>query len=492
VFLKEEWRITKATISKFIFVSSLLLVFPSADFAQESWKFIVTCDSRDYDTGFNLTIVSELANEIVSHDVDFVLYPGDIVTNNSPFGPVAFETLLQAWVETLKPVYDAGIAVYPCRGNHELCDVWNSYPFPGTSPDPNDNNMLRWLNVFGNDSYPQQKLPDNGPANEKYMTYSVTHKNAFIVVLDQYAGIRHDFHHRINQKWLDDQLAANIKPHIFIAGHESAFRTLHTDCLDNFPAERDAFWASIKNAGGLTYFCGHDHYYDHSYVDDGDGNPDNNIHQLIVATAGASLYTWSPPYNGNNSSYDVEQIYHSRQYGYLLVEVDELNVTLTWIERNSYDLNIPGIYEPNNTWSYTANPKPILLQPNGGENLRTADTYTITWKTPEGVDIDNVLIGYSLDNGQTWQKIISWPNSGSYEWNSIPATNSNECLIRISDFQNPLASDISNETFSIFQCPTPLVGDLNKDCYVDFLDFAILAENWLKYANPLDPKCNEQ
>ena len=281
MFVKEGWGIKKINPKKFFFTILCLAALYSTSFAQEPWKFIVTCDSRGSNNGINQIILNELVTEIKSQGVDFVMFSGDLVSGHSVRDPALFEAQLRAWVEVMTPVYDAGIPVYVCRGNHELGDVWSSYPHPGTNPDPNDNNMLRWLNVFGNDSFPKQKLPGNGPATEKFFTYSATHKNAFIVMLDNYAGTRHDFNHKINQQWLDNQLEANTKPHIFLAGHEQAFRALHTDCLDYFPAQRDAFWAAIKNAGGRTYFCGHDHFYDHARVDDGDGNPDNDIHQFF-------------------------------------------------------------------------------------------------------------------------------------------------------------------------------------------------------------------
>ena len=408
------------------------------------------------------------------------MFPGDLVTGYSVQEPVIFEFQLRVWVEIMKPVYDADIPVYVSRGNHELGDVWINYPHPGTSPDPNDNNILRWLNVFGNDSYPKQKLPENGPADEKFTTYSVTHKNAFITMLDNYVGTRHDFQHKVKQEWLDNQLAANTKPHIFLAGHEQAFRALHTDCLDYFPAERDAFWTAIKNSGGRTYFCGHDHFYDHARVDDGDGNPNNDIHQFIIGTAGAPPYTWSPPYAGNNSIYTLEQWNHAKGYGYVLVEIDGLNVTLTWIERHSNNLDKPGIYEPNEVWSYTVTPKPIVLSPNGGENIAAAGNYTISWKIIEGTTTDYVIIEYSLDNGSTWQEIDSSSNTGWYEWDSLPFINSNSCLVRISDLNDKLISDTSDNVFSISKCRVKLKADLNGDCNVDIIDFAILADYWLK------------
>ncbi len=432
--------------------------------------------------------MGELVTEILSQGADFILFPGDLVSGYASIGPAGFEAELWTWVDKMKPVYNAGIGVYVSRGNHELMDTWNRSIWPDI--DPYDNHTTRWLNVFGSDLYPEQILPDNGPESEKYMTYAVTHKNAFIVSLDQYAGINHDTVHMVDQEWLDDQLAANTTPHIFITGHEAAFRAMHTDCLDNQPAQRDAFWASIRNAGGRTYFTGHDHFYDHARIDDGDGNPDNDIHQYIIGTGGARPYTWSPPYSGNNSYYTVEQLDHAENYGYVLVEVDGLNVTLTWMERHTNNLGIPGIYQPNGIWSYAVSPRSIVLSPNGGENLAAASSYTITWKTQQGANLDTVTIEYSTDNGQNFQAVETVVNTGSYTWDPLPIAESNQCLIRIGDPLDIAISDTSDEIFTIYQCRKQLKGDLNGDCYVNFLDIVILAGDWLECGNPFDVSCD--
>ena len=105
---------------------------------------------------------------------------------------------------------------------------------------------------------------------------------------------------------------------------------------------RDAFWTSLKNAGCRVYACGHDHFYDHAVVDDGDGNPDNNISQYIVGTGGAPIYSFSPPYNDTNTSYTVEQYHHAEKYGYVLVEVSDSDVKLIWFERDA----VTGEYLP--------------------------------------------------------------------------------------------------------------------------------------------------
>jgi 3',5'-cyclic AMP phosphodiesterase CpdA len=303
---------------RLVYISLFLAVVSLAGCAEPRWKFIVTGDSRDGDNGVNTTILSELAAEVVKRRVDLVLLSGDLV--NGYVDQTVLESQLNTWRNTMQPVYDAGIGVYAVRGNHDVGEP------PG---------VAAWNNVLG-------YFPDNGPAGEKNLTYSVTHKNALIISLDQYIRLR-----RVNQAWLDAQLAANTKPHIFVFGHEPAFKSSHEACLDDYVAERDALWASIEKASGRTYFCGHDHFYNHAQVDD-DGDPSNDIHQYIVGTAGAPLRGWSGDYDGDNNDYTVENIYYSKKYGYVLVEISGLDVTLTWIERID-----AGKYKAKEVWSYT-------------------------------------------------------------------------------------------------------------------------------------------
>ena len=86
----------------------------------------------------------------------------------------------------------------------------------------------------------------------------------------------------------------------------------------------------------------------------------------------------------------------------------------------------------------------------------------------------------TVDGGKTWKEIGQSPNTGWYEWDSLPHISSNECLIRISDSNDKLITDTSDNVFSISKCRSKLKADLNGDCNVDILDFAILADYWLK------------
>jgi hypothetical protein len=475
------------------FALSLCLAASVAGPAAERWRFIMTCDSRgSVLTGINEEILVEMVDEILRWDVDFVLFAGDLVYG-ARVAPEWFEDQLWHWVYATQRLYDAGIAVYVCRGNHEVGDAWDIDW--GIFPDPADNYALRWLNVFGSDAHPESRLPGNGPAGEKYMTYSVVHKNALIVALDQYAGMKHRLAHSLNQPWLDAQLEHNVKPHVFVFGHEPAFQALHPDGLGYHPEQRDIFWHSLKMAGARLYFCGHDHFYDHAVVDDGDDDPNNDIHQYIVGSAGATPYNWTPPYAGDNGAFEVSQIYHAEHYGYVVVEVNDLDVTLTWMERQDDDLpylddvHPPAVYRATEVWRYRASTNPMILQPNGGERVFAGRPYTIRWRTLEDTQTQRVLLEYSLDNGVAWARIDEVDNTGVYEW-TPPVANSGACLLRLQDVHNPALRDTSDSPFAILTCQRQLAADVNGDCRVDFADLAILAAEWLACADPLDPACH--
>jgi hypothetical protein len=415
--------------------------------AGERWRFVITCDSRgSVTTGINGPILSEMVRETLRWDAEFLLFAGDLV-HGLAIPPARFETQLWNWVTAVRPLYDAGVAVYVCRGNHEVGDAWRVDP--NGPPPPPDNYALRWLNVFGSEKYPELRLPDNGAEGEKYMSYTVAHRNVLVVALDQYAGIWHRPVHFVNQSWLDSQLEVCTKPHVFVFGHEPAFRTYHQDCLDALPDRRDAFWCSLQRAGARVYTCGHDHFYDHARIDDGDADPNNDTHQLIVATAGAPSYSWIPPYRGDNGPFYPWQLYHVEQrWGYVVVEIDGLNATTTWMERQNNTASQPGVYAPKFTWSYTARVGPVVVWPNGGEQIAAGRPYTIRWRVVEGRKVLRIAIEHSLDAGATWLPTAEVANTGAHEW-LVPPVPSNACLIRISDANDPSCHDTSNEPFAI-------------------------------------------
>ncbi len=285
---------------------------------EKTVRFIVMGDSRGSfgDTAsINEKILAEMADAVLDEDVDFVFFTGDLVWGYASKGTL--QEQLRAWLSIMQPVYDAGIPVYTIRGNHEMAQDTAS----GGA----------WNEVFTG----PYALPVNGPDGEKGLTYSFTYKNIFVAALDNYVN-----EHRVNQTWLDAQLAANEQPHVFVVGHEPAFKAYHEDCLDDYPAQRDVFWESIKAAGGRVYLTGHDHFYDHIRLDNGDGMPGNDLHQIIVGGSGATLYE-DPEYDGDNSLWTPKQVYHEQAFGYVLVEVRGKLVKTIWKHRTE-----PGVYRP--------------------------------------------------------------------------------------------------------------------------------------------------
>ena len=295
-----------------------------------AWRFALVGDTHVPAS----TVLGEMATAMVVDGVKLALFAGDIAQSGASASASTFAAQLVAWKALVGPLYAAGIGVYPIRGNHEndarqSVDTWNA-AFSG-----------------------RYQLPANGPTGETNLSYSFTYKNALFVGLDEYVNT-----HRVNQPWLDQQFAANqTRPHVFVFGHEPAFKVFHEDNLDNFVAERDTFWKSLARSGARTYLSGHDHFFDAARMDDGDGNPNNDIYQVVVGTGGGDLFD-RHNYGGANSSYTPAQLAHSMANGYLLVELSgatdtDLKVTLTFKQRT---VGASGVvsYVPSYSFGYTA------------------------------------------------------------------------------------------------------------------------------------------
>ncbi len=316
---------------RLVFAALALLTLPSA-FA-EKWSFVVSGDGRS-DTkharpedknGVNVVITGEIAQATMNEKARFLVWTGDLVGGSK--GQEDFEKELLTWRGVMQPLYTAGIGVYPVRGNHEThCPQ----------------GVAVWNKVFSG----MYALPQNGPSSEKNLTFYVESGPVLLVGLDEYSTPKP----AINQSWLDETLAAHKKPFIFSAGHEAAFMDgHHTDVLDADPPKRDAFWNSLIKAGARTFFAGHDHLYDHMLITREGSNPGPELHQFVAGTAGAPFYA-PGPYAGVNTGWNISRVKAIGQtYGYLLVEVDDTEVTITFKGRTA-----PGVYVPMDSFRYSA------------------------------------------------------------------------------------------------------------------------------------------
>jgi len=313
-----------------IVVLSAQLLLPAAwAQVQSSWKFAVLCDTRgDSDpvnldkSGVNESVVNSAARDIVKEGAELVIVPGDMVNGwyriNTPYA-----SQFATWRKAMAPVYDAGIKVYPVRGNHEdgpFADP-GKYPWPPNTAATPKSLPIPELRAAFLAAFPDAWLPSNGPAGSERYTYSFVHKNAFFIGLDQYI-----ISFRVDQPWLDEQLKKNKEPHTFVYGHAPAFRVNHTDSLASYPRERDVFWNSLGKAGVRLYFSGHDHLYNRAHIKDEAGQ---SIYQVLLGSGGAPFAKWEPRAYAEGDRI-VNDYHDEAHYGYGLVTVNGPKVVMEW------------------------------------------------------------------------------------------------------------------------------------------------------------------
>lgn len=268
----------------------------------KQFRFVVLSDTHvteDSDT------ITEMIPFILRDGAELVLHCGDLLQGGKRATAETLRAEFGLWKEYFKPLIDKGVKIYAVRGNHEedAADniaVWNEF-FSGTL-----------------------QLPQNGSDREKNLSYSFTHNDVLFVGLDTYVDV-----HKVNLSWLDKQLSESKSQHKFVFGHEAAFKVFHADCLDDYVDSRDLFWESMTNNGVKAYFCGHDHFYDATLIDNGDRQPDNDVYQLVVGGGGGWLMS-KYNHNGENSYFTPKAVEHRQEHGYLLVEIDGSQVTMTW------------------------------------------------------------------------------------------------------------------------------------------------------------------
>ena len=280
--------------------------------------FCVAGDSRGTElkhaAPINKNVLSKLVRALKAEKPQFVLFTGDLVSGYSR----DLEKQLMIWRDTfMKPLLDAGIKVYSCRGNHDKS-------LGGRSK---KNAALKiWNKVFSG----KFAFPKNGPKNALGVTYFVRDNNVLALILDNYKD--DGYPHKVDVAWMNKIITKEkrIPPsplHIFAICHEPAFTVIHQDCLANNKRARDDFLKSFLKAGGVAFFCGHDHLYNHSKIKLREGI----FHQFVCGGAGAPLVGWKGKYLDKR----VAKVKSSKAFGYMLVKVVGNKATLTAKSWNS-------------------------------------------------------------------------------------------------------------------------------------------------------------
>lgn len=298
----------------------------------QKWCFVVAGDGRsnglnstrpEDKNGINTVITAEMREAVLAEKAEALLWTGDLVYGSKD--QKEFRAQLGAWMDIMKPLWDAGVEVLPVRGNHE-----------DTCPE----SIAVWNEFFSG----KYALPQNGPWNAKNLTYYSIRHNALFVGVDQFIKGPGT----LPMNWLSGVLGHKWTKHVFTFGHEMAFMAGgHTDNLDRYPADRDAYWRLLGNSGSRAFFAGHDHFYHDIEVSDPANAQFPVIRQYVSGTSGAPFYKIDP-LSGNNGPWKLTSIKPiTDTYGYLLVEIDGNAAKITFKGRTG-----PGQYVPMDVWTY--------------------------------------------------------------------------------------------------------------------------------------------
>lgn len=352
--------------------------------AAAPWRFALLGDQRDANgtIGVNGPVIQSMVNDILSNrGVSFALVGGDQIhgvfaTPPSHQPQTTLPVMYRNWRAAMGRLWRMS---YPVRGNHETySERYATRPvqgFPwtysGSVPYPYNylNYMLRYLH----------QIPQNGPSNEKGLTYTFASQEAFFIGLDQFMP-GNEF--RVNQGWLDQQLAANILPHVFVYAHAPAVSiSKYLPSMACYPLQRDVFWESLSAAGAQVYLSGHSHQYNRATVQvtDVNGNTTNPITQLIVGGGGGPLdplwnqiYYYYQPEGGQPDPKDLPgskesvtatpEVSVGQQYGYAIFTVDGNHVSITYYAGLPTPDGIPTSWYPADNFSYTVTSKTLGLK----------------------------------------------------------------------------------------------------------------------------------
>jgi hypothetical protein len=237
-------------ILSLVLIVSLCSGFSSV-LAQENWDnalvFTVTADMRYYATEPYRTSQHFLGAVEAIKKIgkgSFMIVPGDV---DPP----------QAVHEVITKVLGADYPWYPAPGNHEL-DV----------PE-----YAEWLRQYNKNGTTLPHIVRKGPPGSEQMMYSFDWQNCHFIALNQYYDGKTDTGADGNLvpelfAWLEDDLRATTKNHIFVFGHEPIIampdmnngRIRHQgDSLDKYSQNAFRFHQLLLKYNVTAYICGHTH-----------------------------------------------------------------------------------------------------------------------------------------------------------------------------------------------------------------------------------------
>jgi hypothetical protein len=225
----------------------------TADSAQSDFSFAVFGDTRS-----GVSIHKKIIKRMVAIEPDFVLHTGDLVESGR------FHSEWNRFFRIEGPLLRIA-PFYPTLGNHEEHDIGFSDSL--------------YVDIF------------HLPGNELW--YAFDYGSARFICLKLDANPREDLSPDDEQyKWLEQQLAANEAPWLFVYFHVGVFTSRSEDTLEIELRERIVPLFEAYEVDAV--FMGHHHSYERILV--------NGITYIVTAGGGASLYEFSQPEPGSQAA----------------------------------------------------------------------------------------------------------------------------------------------------------------------------------------------
>ena len=325
------------------------------------------------------------------HDIDFVVYLGDL-------GDAMDIESIQARATWSQELYDAGIGVFPVRGNHDD-GPHSAREFSRVFPQTVDGVMNRtpadaflWTDSnlhhpvlsprgtfqMGNDF----SSPDCAPGR----SYAFEYRGVTLALIDQYMDERARYCEAKDQlDWLENVLSsrADSTP-AFVVAHKPLIGACHDDNLFGDDPSADSanttkFMHILNDNKVYAYISGHDHLLQHSLIDE-PGPGGKTVEQFIFQGASWKLYpalvspTIDEKFNVPAYGKTRETLINSETgtIGYQIFEVDGPRVEanswaaltgITWGElKESMDLR--DKFEIRHRWGWSLRGKQTVLKQN--------------------------------------------------------------------------------------------------------------------------------
>lgn len=257
-----------------VWLAALLAAAPGRPARGQAWPPQAATVSADL--GFAFAVATDMREFAGPGAYDSPSYLRGAMEALEAVGPVSL-LLSPGDIDPVPNVYwtitsTLGTAVpwIPVTGNHEL---------PGAGTEPSTGANLAWLRAFSTGA------DHAGPAGCPTTTFSFDRGPAHFVVLNQYCDTAGDAATDGDvpdslYNWLAADLAAHPpatdRPYTFVVGHEPGYpqpdaengRLRHEyDSLNAHEANRNRFWALMRERGVTAYLCGHTHNYSAAKVE---------------------------------------------------------------------------------------------------------------------------------------------------------------------------------------------------------------------------------